>query len=77
MQPGDVFVVASDGIVETTDATGAPFGTKRLIDLVLQHHEASASGLLQVLRNELTTFAGSTPPDDDRTVLIIKRTSWP
>jgi len=74
MEPGDVFIVASDGIVETTDAAGAAFGSKRLIDLVVQHHEASASDILRILRAELNTFAGTGAPEDDRTVIVIKRT---
>jgi phosphoserine phosphatase len=77
MQPGDIFVVASDGIVEATNAAGTVFGTKRLIELISEHHEATASGLLQALRSELTVFTGSAPPDDDRTVLIIKRAPSP
>ncbi len=75
MRPGDVFLVASDGIVETTDAGGTAFGTKRLMDLVVQRHESSASGLLHALRSELTAFAGATSPEDDRTVVVIKRTA--
>jgi serine phosphatase RsbU (regulator of sigma subunit) len=77
MEPGDVFLVASDGIVESTNATGEPFGTRRLIDLIRRHHAASTSGLLQALQDELTAFTGPMPPDDDRTVLIIKRAPSP
>jgi serine phosphatase RsbU (regulator of sigma subunit) len=73
--PGDVFVVASDGIVEAVDAAGAPFGSRRLIDVVVRHHQASASGLLEALRAALAAFTGSAPPEDDRTILIIKRVS--
>jgi len=74
MGPGDVFIVASDGIVETTDTAGAAFGSKRLIDLVVQHHDASASDILRILRAELNTFTGTGSPEDDRTVIVIKRT---
>src|SRR5262249_25859499 len=77
LQPGDVFVVASDGVVEAVNATGVSFGTKRLIDLVAQLQAASASELLRALRSELAAFTDATPPDDDRTVLIIKRSATP
>lgn len=77
MAPGDVFVVLSDGVVDATDAAGAAFGTHRVIDLVVRHHDASAPELLQALRAELAAFTGSRPPEDDRTVLIVKRPAAP
>jgi phosphoserine phosphatase len=75
MGPGDVFVVTSDGVVEATNGAREPFGTGRLIALIVRHHEASAAGLLRALRDELSAFTHGTPPDDDRTVLIVKRES--
>jgi serine phosphatase RsbU (regulator of sigma subunit) len=77
MGPGDVLVVSSDGIVEAADPTGARFGTRRLIDIVREHHRASASALLETLRSELAAFTGPVPPDDDRTVLVVKRSAAP
>jgi phosphoserine phosphatase len=75
LEPGDIFAVASDGVVEATDAGGALFGTARLIDVIVRHHEAPASALLRALRDAIDAFTRGAPPEDDRTVVVIKRVS--
>jgi serine phosphatase RsbU (regulator of sigma subunit) len=73
MQPGDIFVVCSDGLFEATDAKDRPFGIERIMDVITQHHQASASQILTALRTALAAFTQAVPAADDRTVLIIKR----
>ena len=72
MEPGDVFVVLSDGVIDAESATGERFGTPRVIDLIVSAREGSAEELVAALRQALTMFTGGVRPDDDRTAVVIK-----
>jgi serine phosphatase RsbU (regulator of sigma subunit) len=75
MESGDIFVALSDGVIEAENPDGERFGTRRVIDLIARHRKESAPELMATLREALTAFTGSTPADDDRTVVIVKRSS--
>ena len=72
MEPGDVFVVLSDGVIDAESATGERFGTPRVIDVIVSAREGSAEELMAALRQALTMFTGGARPDDDRTAVVIK-----
>ena len=72
MEPGDVFVVLSDGVFDAESPAGERFGTPRVIDVIVSACEGSAEELVAALRQALTTFTGGTRPDDDRTAVVIK-----
>src|SRR5882724_10425776 len=72
MEPGDVFVVLSDGVIDAESATGERFGTPRVIDVIVSAREGSAEELVAALRQALTIFTGGARPDDDRTAVVIK-----
>jgi serine phosphatase RsbU (regulator of sigma subunit) len=73
MEPGDIFIALSDGIVDAESAAGERFGTKRVVDIITSRSAGSAAELSTALRQALTTFTGGVSPDDDRTVVLIKR----
>jgi phosphoserine phosphatase len=73
MEPGDIFVALSDGVVEAENPDGELFGTKRVTDVIASHCESSASELMAALRKALAAFTGTAPAADDRTVVIVKR----
>jgi sigma-B regulation protein RsbU (phosphoserine phosphatase) len=73
MDPGDVFVVLSDGVVEAENASGEHFGTERVIDVIARRHAEPAADIVAALREALSAFADGTPADDDRTVLVVRR----
>ena len=73
LEPGDVFVVLSDGVVDAESAAGERFGTKAVVDLITSRRDGSASELADALREALAAFTGGAPADDDRTVIIVKR----
>jgi serine phosphatase RsbU (regulator of sigma subunit) len=73
MEPGDIFVSLSDGVVEAESSDGERFGTGRVIDVVTRHCEGSAAELMTTLRQALSEFTGAARADDDRTGVIIKR----
>lgn len=73
MEPGDVFVVLSDGVVDAAGASGERFGTGRVIDVLLRHRQGRAAEMMSALRDALAHFTHGVPADDDRTAVIIKR----
>ena len=73
MEPGDMFVVLSDGVVDAAAASGERFGTGRVIDVLIRHREDRAVELMSALRHALARFTDGMPADDDRTAVIVKR----
>jgi sigma-B regulation protein RsbU (phosphoserine phosphatase) len=72
MQPGDIFMALSDGLIDAERAGGERFGTPRVIDLIRQSCEGSAQELVAALRQAVSAFTDGARPDDDRTVVVIK-----
>lgn len=73
MKPGDVLVLYTDGISETENKNGEPFGKERIMD-VLNRKEGSAQEIVDAIMNDLRDFAGFEKLDDDITVLVLKKT---
>lgn len=73
LNPGDLLFAYTDGLSEAEDATGQPFGIAPCRDLLLQRGEAPLPGLLDELREALTTFSGSQALEDDCTLLLLRR----
>jgi len=72
LESGDVLVCYTDGLTEAINATEDAFGVERLIDLILEHHTASASELVAAINDGLQRFT-ERPPFDDLTLVVIKR----
>lgn len=73
LAPGDILILASDGVYEYCDAAGEPFGERRVEDLVRAQHAQSMAALSGLLLQAVQTFAGGAPQDDDITVVLLKR----
>ena len=72
LEAGDVLVCYTDGLTEAINATEEAFGVPRLIDVILEHHSASASDLVAAINAGLQRFT-ERPPFDDLTLVVIKR----
>ncbi len=72
MDPGDVYVLLSDGVTEAEDARGQPFGYEGVTALVGQH----ATEPVQSIRDSLfeAVLRHSPVLADDATLLAIRRT---
>jgi hypothetical protein len=68
---GDVFVLHSDGIYETTNARGEEYGIDRLGNVV-----AACSGTAEEIRDtvlrDVDAFRGSEPQEDDVTLVVVR-----
>ena len=68
--PGDVFIVCSDGVMDA--GIGEPFGVVRLKELVVENREKSAEEIADIVINAVTEYAGV--PHDDMSLLVIRCT---
>jgi serine phosphatase RsbU (regulator of sigma subunit) len=72
-EPGDVLVIYSDGITESINERDEEFDDERLIEVVVNNLNRSASGIRDRIDEALSRFVGTTAPVDDMTLMIIKR----
>jgi sigma-B regulation protein RsbU (phosphoserine phosphatase) len=72
-QPGDAFVLYTDGITEAKNTDGEIFHEKRLQD-VLRGHRGRPETLTQSILTAVQTFTGREPQSDDLTLVTIKHT---
>ncbi len=70
---GDTLVLYTDGITESTNSRGEQYGLDRLEELCLEHRRTKPSGIARALETALMRFTGDIRPDDDRTLVIVKR----
>ena len=70
LEKGDVLVLYTDGVSEAMNANREPFGTERIVDLILRHGAASPKELLDALMDAVRQFSGDAPQHDDMTLLI-------
>jgi len=71
IQPGDVMVMYSNGVVEAEDEFKKQFGIERLINLVIKNRGHSAPEILAAVEKELLDYA--LPSASDLTLIILKR----
>ena len=74
LAPGDIFAVISDGIFEAANPDSEQFKQKRVRDIIAQNAHHSATKIIDALRQAVNDFTHNAPPDDDQTIIIIKKT---
>ncbi|MCG8642881.1 MAG: SpoIIE family protein phosphatase [Desulfobacterales bacterium] len=67
-----VLVIYSDGIKESRNTENRMYGEKRIIDLVEQKAILSAKDIEKSLKDDLNSFMGDLPLQDDITLVVIK-----
>lgn len=70
LQPGDLLVLFTDGVIEATNAFGEQFGVQRLMRLLEEHRDRSVGELKDVILKKVTDFSNGMP-DDDVTLLLL------
>lgn len=73
LKPGDACVLYTDGITETFDPHGMPFGNQRFERALGKGIKANATELLEIIENHVKAFRDTAPTSDDTTLLVIKR----
>ncbi|MDA1315221.1 MAG: SpoIIE family protein phosphatase [Acidobacteria bacterium] len=72
LKPGDLLVIASDGITEAVSPAGAEYDEKSLIQTVESHARASAEEIVAAIFEDVVKVSGLDTPTDDQTVIAIR-----
>jgi phosphoserine phosphatase RsbU/P len=74
LQPNDVLVFASDGILESMNARDEAFGFERLSKVLLSHNRGSSAEEISAAILEATDEFSGRPaePHDDRTLIVLR-----
>lgn len=72
VEKGDIAVLFTDGIIETLNERGEPFGLKALAEFLAENAASPAKAITDKINKQIKAFMGKTLPHDDQTVLIIK-----
>ena len=74
LEPGDLFAVLSDGFFEAKNPAGEEQETAPICEVIRRYRSAPCSEIMEHIREATESFTEGAPPDDDRTILLIKRT---
>jgi sigma-B regulation protein RsbU (phosphoserine phosphatase) len=73
LDPGNVLVLLTDGLVERTGPSGEFFGEERLKTLVQENYETPAGDLADRILEATLAHGGGQPWDDDVTLMVVRR----
>lgn len=73
LNPGDVLVMYTDGVVEAQNRHGRYFGEQRLIDVIRGKLGSPAHVIQEAVLAELDDFKGDLPRHDDVTLVVLMR----
>ena len=74
LEPGDVLLLFTDGLIEAMNPGQRLYGYRRFEDLVARHGESSAGELLAAVKSDLKAHVGSHAMTDDLALLVVKFT---
>ncbi len=73
LEPGDVMVFYTDGITEAENEHEDFYGEERLAEFVQTvAGQVTAQELIDLIDQSVRTFMGTTPPFDDRTLVVVR-----
>ena len=73
LEPGDLVLFATDGIVETVNPAQEQYGPERLQRLLARAADQSPAQIIEQVRQAVDEFRVRTPQADDLTLLLLKR----
>ena len=71
IEPGDVFLLYTDGITETMNLQHEEFGAERLTDIVKQFSGDGPDVMVDQIMDRIRHFRGPRPPADDATMVAM------
>ena len=72
LEPGDILLLYTDGVVEATDADDNLYGEERLLKVLNSCQFDTMEELLTVVRADVDTFVGDAPQFDDLTMVAVR-----
>jgi sigma-B regulation protein RsbU (phosphoserine phosphatase) len=74
LKRNDCLLLYTDGVTEALDTNGDEFGPDRMIECVRTSAPEGAPAIITRIIDELRAFVGSTPQNDDITLIAIRKT---
>jgi len=74
LEPGDCILLYTDGISEALDSEGNEFGLERTKEAFRSNAKQGPQAIVSRLIDDLRNFVGSTPQNDDITLIAIRKT---
>jgi len=74
LNSGDVALLYSDGVTDSTNAQEEDFGEERLSEVMQRVHHNSADVILSALTAAVKDWAAGTPAPDDITLVVVRKT---
>ncbi|MBN2517047.1 MAG: SpoIIE family protein phosphatase [Deltaproteobacteria bacterium] len=72
LESGDFLVLYTDGVTEAMNEKEKEFGEDRLKKIIQENTSLTAQDMLNVVQEEIISFAGAQPQFDDITLMIMK-----
>jgi phosphoserine phosphatase RsbU/P len=73
LEPGDILVAYTDGMVEPENVYGEMFGEERFKEILLRHEREDSSEIIARAMEAVVQWTGSSELQDDMTMLIARR----
>jgi len=73
INPGEMLIIYTDGISESMNEKMEEFGEERLLKIVEENKEISASKLIYKIIGAANEHSGNTSQSDDMTLVVVKR----
>jgi len=70
LEPGDRFLIYTDGLTERFDEEGQTYGEERLLKLLATDSAHDPQGVIGAIMADVEQFAGQLPADDDQALLL-------
>ena len=74
LERDDCLLLYTDGVTEALDANGDEFGFDRMVQCVRASAPSGAPAMITRLIDELRSFVGAQPQNDDITLIAIRKT---
>ena len=74
LERDDCLILYTDGVTEALDKDGNEFGPERMMQAVRASAARGAPAIIEKLIDDLRGFVGSTPQNDDITLITIRKT---
>jgi serine phosphatase RsbU (regulator of sigma subunit) len=72
LNPGDVVLLLTDGLLEAMSPDGDYFGAERLLDILSANRAKPAAEIITAIYRALQEFSGGVPLVDDVTLVVVK-----
>jgi sigma-B regulation protein RsbU (phosphoserine phosphatase) len=72
LEPGSSLLLYTDGVIESENAAGEPFGVERLQQLLVRERTTGLDGILSRIEEAVRAYREGAEPADDATMVVLK-----